>query len=429
MILLENAHVIDPASGTDAKQDLLLDGKHIKDIGKPGAFLNAQVNERIDLSNKWLVPGLVDIHVHLREPGFEWKETILSGAKAAVAGGFTTICCMANTNPVNDNAEVTRFIIDKSKFAGLAKVRPLGALSVGLKGENLAPFSEMAHAGCVAFSDDGEPVQNTLLLRRALEWCSMLNTPIALHEEDPYLCENGSMNESALATKLGLHGMPKSAEDLMIARDIELARLTNARLHICHVSSARAVELVRRAKSDGICVSAEATPHHLFLTEDAVIQYDANAKMNPPLREAKDLNVLREALADGTIDCVASDHAPHELDKKRIEFQLAAFGIIGLQTTLSLVLELVREGFLTRLRAIDVLTTGASRVFSLGCGKLEKGGVADITIIDPEKEWVFSEDENLSLSANSPFLGRQMKGKAETVIIDGSIVLKNNTFQ
>ncbi|NMC61854.1 MAG: dihydroorotase [SAR324 cluster bacterium] len=269
---------------------------------------------------------------------------------------------------------------------------------------------------------------NTLLLRRALEWCLMLGTPIALHEEDPYLCAGGAMNESAQASKLGFQGMPRCAEDLMIARDIELARVTKGRIHFCHVSTARSVELIRRAKNDGVPITAEATPHHLFLTEREIFEHDTNAKMNPPLRSDEDLEALHLGVKDGTIDCIASDHAPHELDKKRIEFPLAAFGIIGLQSTLPLVLELVRQGILNRMRAVEALTCGASKIYGLGLGKLAKGSAADITIVDPEFEWEFTKDLNCSLSVNSPFFGRTFKGKAESVIIGGNFVMRNGAL-
>jgi len=430
MILFQNAYVIDPASGTEGMRDVLVDGDCIKGTGKPGEFAGASgIKEKIDVKGLWLVPGLVDLHVHLREPGYEWKETIASGAKAAVSGGFTTICAIPNTNPVNDNAEVTRFIREKASIADYARVLPIGSITLGLKGEAMSPLSELAHAGCVAFSDDGNPVENPLLLRRALEWCSMIGKPLSLHEEDRLLAEHGAMNESALSSRLGYIGIPGASDDVMIARDIEIARLTKGRIHFCHLSTARSVELVRRAKNDGIPVTAEVTPHHLSLTEDAVLEYDTNAKMNPPLRTEEDMMALRAGLADGTIDCVASDHAPHELDKKRIEFALAANGIIGLQTTLPLVLNLVRNGTLSRMRAIEAMTVSATRTFALPDASLKPGAVADFVIIDPEENWVFSRENNLSISWNSPFMGMELKGRAKTVAIAGRFVLRDGVFQ
>ncbi len=429
MILFENAYVIDPATGTEGMRDVLIDGDRVEDVGQPGELKAASVKDKVDVNGKWLVPGLVDLHVHLREPGYEWKETIAAGAKAAVAGGFTTICSMPNTNPVNDNAEVTKFILEKAAAAGYARVLPVGAVTIGLKGEAMAPYSELEHAGCVAFSDDGNPVENPLLLRRALEWCSMTGRPVALHEEDRTLSEHGSMNESALSSRLGYAGITGASDDVMIARDIEIARLTKGRMHFCHLSTARSVELVKRAKNDGIAVTAEVTPHHLMLTEDAVLMYDTNAKMNPPLRLDEDMMALRAGLADGTIDCVATDHAPHELDKKRIEFALAAFGIIGLQTALPLILELVRNGTLTRMRAVEAMTVGAARAFGLPDASIKPGSSADLVIIDPEESWEFSEGNNFSLSANSPFSGKKMKGRAITAVIGGRFVLRERVFQ
>ena len=422
MKVIENALLIDPASGTEAEQDLLIEGGKISAIERRGGFKSLQGVDRIDASGKWLVPGLIDLHVHLREPGFEWKETIATGCLAAASGGYTTVCCMPNTSPVNHNAEITRFILEKAAAAHGARVCPIGAVSVDLKGEQMAPLSELDKAGCVAFSDDGEPVWDAGLMRRALEWARMLGRRIACHEEDKRLCGHGAMNESALSCKLGIPGIPGMSEDVMVARDIELARATRGKAHICHISTARSVELVRRAKNDGIDVTAEVTPHHLTLTEDAVADYDTNAKMNPPLREAFDLEGLRAGLADGTLDAIASDHAPHELDSKRVEFGKARFGIIGLQTNLPLVLELVRSGALTRKRAFEAMTSAPARVFNLPGGRLAKGAPADITLIDPEARWTFESDIVLSKSANSPFLGKSLQGRAVLVLRGGEVI-------
>lgn len=419
--LIEHGLLIDPSQGREGEYDILIEEGVIRDVAKPGTFKAVPAVERIDAAGKWVVPGLIDVHAHLREPGYEWKETILTGTRAAVAGGFTTVCCMANTNPVNDNAEVTKFILDKAASAAQARVCPIGAVTVGLKGEQMAPFSELRKAGCVGFSDDGKPISNMLLLRRALEWCAMLEAPIALHEEDDCLCESGSMNESALSSRLGLRGMPGAAESLCIARDIEIAAVTGAHIHFCHVSTARSVNLIRRAKEDGLNVTAEVTPHHLLLNEDAVLEFDTNAKMSPPLRSAADVEAVREGLRDGTIDCIATDHAPHELDKKRVEFSLAAFGIIGFQTALPLVLDLVRGGTLSRMRAIESLTSAPARIMGLPAGSLQPGIRADITVIDPSRQWHFTKENNLSLSANSPFFGRPLRGCASSVLVDGRL--------
>ncbi len=428
MILIRNGTCIDPTRQIEENLDILLSDGKIKDIGRPGSFDHAEVTERIDATGMWIVPGFIDLHVHLREPGEEWKETIKSGSEAAVLGGYTSILCMPNTKPVNDNEEVTRFILERAKHAGAARVLPIGAVSKDLHGKEMAPYQELRLAGCVAFSDDGEPVYNAGLMRRALEWCKILDVPIACHEEDKSLSCGGAMNESGLSNKLGLPGWPKVAEEVMIARDIELARFTKSKAHLCHVTTARGAELVRRAKNDGIAITAEVTPHHLMLTEDAVGQYDTNSKMSPPLREEEDRQALIEAIADGTIDCIASDHAPHHLDVKQVEFSRAAFGILGLQTTLPIILELVRDKRVSRSRAVSLCSSGPAKAFSLEGGTLTKGARADITIIDPAYSWEFRKDVVHSLSFNSPFFGRKMQGIAQTVIVEGRVVVRNQSL-
>jgi dihydroorotase len=332
---------------------------------------------------------------------------------------------MPNTRPTNDNAEVTQFIRKTAERAGLAHVLPIGAVTVGLHGAELAPLSELFRAGCVAFSDDGEPVANAGIMRRALEWAAMHGLTVSCHEEDKSLSCGGCMNEGPLSYRMGLAGWHAVAEEVMIARDIELARAFKGRVHICHVSTARGAELVRRAKHDGILVTAEVTPHHLVLTEDDIGDYDTNYKMSPPLRTKADVSALRAALADGTIDAIASDHAPHDRDTKLVEFQQASFGILGLQTSLPLTLDLVRTGALTRLRAIEVLTSGPSRCFSLTSGTLSVGHRADISIINPEQRWSFDTESCESLSYNSPFIGRELCGRATTVLVSGRVMVAN----
>ena len=428
MLLLEGGLVIDPASGIEAEQDILIiDGK-IKEVAKPGNFAALKDVKRIKASGRWITPGLIDLHVHLREPGQEWKETIESGTTAAILGGYTTVCCMPNTTPVNDHAEITNFIKLKASQSGRARVLPIGSVSRDLKGKEMAPLSELHAAGCVAFSDDGEPVFDSGLMRRALEWCRMLGVPISCHEEDKCLSCSGSMNESPLSARMGLTGSPKVAEEVMIARDIELARTTAARVHFCHVSTARGAELIRRAKRDGIPVSAEVTPHHLLLTQEMVEGYNTSAKMNPPLRDRADCEALIEALADGTIDAVASDHAPHERDRKECPFTEAAFGILGLQTSLPLVLELVRSGRISRARAVAALTSSPANAFNLPFGSLKVGATADVCIIDPLKRWQFKREVCQSLSFNSPFVGRELIGQAEYVIVGGTLVLQQGAL-
>jgi dihydroorotase len=426
MIVIKNGVVIDPANNRQGEFDVLVDGAVIREVAKRGSFPGVKASETIDAAGCWVVPGLIDMHVHLREPGFEWKETIESGAKAAVLGGFSTVCCMANTRPVNDHAEITKFIIERSREAGLAEVLPVGAVSKGLQGKEMAPYSEMLKAGCVAFSDDGEPVYDAMLMRRALEWNRMLGTAILCHEEDKKLTHGGAMNESELSVRLGLGGMPGVAEELMIARDIELARAFQGKVHFCHVSTARSVELIRRAKEDGVAVSAEAAPHHLVCSEERVGDYDTQAKMSPPLRGDLDRQALLLGLKDGALDAIASDHAPHERDTKEVEFDKASFGIIGLQTSLALMLDFVEQGALTAQRLVELYTTGPARVLNLKDRASVKEGLrADITIIDPKREWTFTSESLRSLSCNSPFIGRALKGAARLVMCGGRVCVRD----
>lgn len=417
-LLLRGGRVIDPARGVDAKMDLLLEGGKIKAIDVPGK-ISAGGSAVADLAGKIVTPGLLDIHVHLREPGQEWKETIASGAEAAVAGGFTTICCMPNTNPPIDNAQVTKFVLEKAEAAGLARVLPIGCISKGREGKGLAPLVELHEAGCVAFSDDGLPVAHAGLMRRALEYGLMFGAVMTVHEEEMQLSEEFSMNEGEMSVKLGLKGMPGASEDVMIARDIELARLTGGRVHFCHVSTARAVTLIRRAKEDGIPVTAEVTPHHLTLDESNLDSFDTNYKMSMPLRTRADIDALLKGVADGTIDCIASDHAPHEADSKNKEFDRASFGILGLQTTVPLILGLVREGKLTLPRAIAALTVDPARCFNLKKPSLAAGEIADITVIDPELKLLHTAEYIRSKSKNTPFIGMTLQGAAVQTYIAG----------
>jgi len=419
MKVISNGHVVDPASGVDEARDILVADGLIKAVEAPGSFSGLEGAEVIDAKGMWIVPGLVDIHVHLREPGQEWKETVADGSRAAVKGGYTTICCMPNTDPVNDAAEITRYILKKAALANAARVRPIGAISIGLQGKQMAPLSEQVHEGCVAFSDDGAPVWDSGLMRRALEWCLKHDVRLTCHEEDTSLSCNGVMNESPLSTRLGLRGMATLAEDVMVSRDIEIARYTGGKVHICHISSARGVELVRRAKRDGIDVTCEVTPHHLLLTEEANASYDGNTKMSPPLRTAEEVEALWEGVLDGTIDAIASDHAPHDQDSKVIEFSKATFGILGLQTSLPLIMECIHQGRISRSRAIEALSTGPARCFGLDAGTLAEGSLADVCVIDPEYRWKYTLEENLSKSINSPFLGKEMVGIADTVLVGG----------
>jgi dihydroorotase len=376
----------------------------------------------IDARGLLVVPGLVDIHTHLREPGYEYKESIESGCTAAATGGFTAIACMANTNPVNDDAAVTEYILDKARAVGLVRVFPIGALSVGLAGERLAEIGELSQAGVVGISDDGKSVMNSQLMRRALEYAGMFELPVIAHCEDTHLAAHGVMHEGRVSTELGLRGIPAQAEDIMVARDIALAELTGGRLHIAHVSTAGAVRLVHDAKARGLRVTAEVTPHHLLLTDEMVRGYDPNTKMYPPLRSAADVEALRQALKDGTIDAIASDHAPHDLADKEVEFDQAPVGIIGLETSLPLALRLVNDGVLSLAEAIAKLTCGPSQVLGLATGTLQVGAEADVTLIDTQTEYVVDRREFRSKSRNSPFHGWTLKGRAVMTLCAGKVV-------
>lgn len=417
--VLRNGTVIDPSQNVEQEKDLYIKEGMIVEALRPGEKV-ADAQE-IDCDGQWIVPGLIDLHVHFREPGFEWKETIHTGSQAAVVGGYTTVCCMPNTSPVNDCQEITEYILRKAKTADLCRVLPIGSVSKGLHGKEMAPLSELRDAGCVAFSDDGEPIFDSGMMRRALEWCLMLDAVISCHEEDKCLSCGGVMNESALSSKMGLVGWPTIAEEVMIARDIEIARYTKGKIHICHVSTARGVELIRRAKNDGIRITAEVTPHHLVLTEKDCEDYNTDAKMSPPLRKKEDCQALLEGVKDGTIDAVASDHAPHELDRKQCEFSAAAFGILGLQTTLPLLLKFVSTGKLSRLRMIEACSYSAAKCFGLPLGTLKKGATADIVVIDPKKKWSFSKEALQSLSFNSPFRDWEFVGSASMTFVGGSL--------
>jgi dihydroorotase len=416
-ILIRGGRVLDPASKTDRKADVLLSAGKVTRIDAGIAAAKARV---IEAAGRLVVPGFVDLHVHLREPGHEYKEDIASGSRAAAAGGFTTVCCMPNTNPPNDNRAVTDLITRRAREVGLVKVRPVGAVSKGLLGESLSEMGEMKDAGIVAVSDDGKPVMNAELMRRALEYARTFGLPVVQHAEDSHLSGDGVMNEGPVATRAGLRGQPPAAESVMVARDLELVSWTGARYHVAHMSTARSADLVRDAKRRGLPVTCEVTPHHLVLTDEACSAYDTSTKCNPPLRSQADLEALRRALADGTVDAIATDHAPHSPVEKELEFDHAAFGVIGLETALPLVLRLVAEGVITLPRAIELLTSGPARAFGLEAGTLAEGGPADVTIVDPDRPW--RVEAMRSKSKNSPFLGWDLKGKAVFTVCDGRII-------
>ncbi len=421
MIVLQNGRVLDPATGVDGARTVRIENGRIAAIDDPGARqpAGAQV---LDCAGRWIVPGLVDLHVHLREPGEEYKETILSGLRSAVAGGFTAVVSMPNTKPVIDNAHLVRFVLDKAKEAGLAKVYPSGATTKGQKGEALAEYGDMKSAGAVMMTDDGHPVMNPGIMRRALEYAKAFDLPIMVHEEDLNLAAGGCMHEGTVSMRLGLKGFPAAAEDVMVLRDIELASLTGGRLHIGHLSTAGAVRAVREAKRRGLRVTAEATPHHFTLTDEAVATYDTNAKMCPPLRSQEHVDAVLEGLADGTIDAIATDHAPHSSVEKDVEFERASNGIVGLETAVPLTLALVRRGVIGEKRAIELLSTGPCRAFGLPGGTLAVGAAADVTVIDPAAEWTVEPASFESKGRNSPFGGWKVQGRAVLVMVDGRIV-------
>ncbi len=418
-ILIKNGRVIDPANKIDNILDILIDNGKIIEIGKKLSTQHSPLTTIIDASGKIVVPGLIDMHVHLREPGYEYKETIKTGTEAALAGGFTSIACMPNTKPVNDNQSVTDFILDKARKEGVVNVYPVGAITKGLKGEELSEIGELKSAGVVAITDDGKPVMNSELMRRGMEYATMFDLPVISHCEDLHLSEGGVMNEGFVSTELGLKGIPNAAEDVMTARDIALSELTGARLHIAHVSTRGAVNLIREAKSRGVKVTCETAPHYFTLTEKTVDDYNTNAKMNPPLRSEDDLKAIIEGLKDGTIDVIATDHAPHEASEKDVEFDKAPFGIVGLETSLPLTLKLVEDGIISLTEAIAKLTVNPARILNLNKGTLSVDADADISIINPDSEWQIDITRFKSKGKNSPFHGLKVKGLVNTVIING----------
>ncbi|MGH7614939.1 MAG: dihydroorotase [Gemmatimonadales bacterium] len=420
-ILLRNGRVIDPSRGFEQAADVLVaDGK----IAAVGQGLGAPDGAEIrDVRGLVVAPGFVDVHVHLREPGNEDEETVASGARAAVAGGFTAVCAMPNTDPVTDNQAAVGFIVRQSVRAGLARVYPIGAVSVGQKGERLAEFGEMVGAGAVAVSDDGKPVVSGHLMRTALEYARTFHIPVADHCEEPTLAAGGAMHEGLVATRLGLKGIPAAAEEIMVARDILLAEHVGGHVHLCHMSTRGSVELIRRAKERGIHVTAEVTPHHLTLTDAACERYDTHAKMNPPLREPADIAALGQALQEGVIDCIASDHAPHAYDEKEAAFDEAPFGIVGLETAFGVAhTTLVQGGVLTLPELLARMSTGPAAVFHLPGGTLAVGAVADVCVLDVTAPWVVRSAEFQSKSRNTPFEGRELVGQAAMTLVSGRVV-------
>jgi dihydroorotase len=424
-VLIKGGHLLDPCQGLDAVGDILIEAGKIREINavkeqKKGRD-DFQAGRIIDAHGLIVLPGFIDMHVHLREPGFEYKETIATGTMAAVKGGFTTVCCMPNTYPVNDNASVTEFIKRKASQEGYCTVLPIGAITKGQKGEELAEIGTMRNEGCIAFSDDGQPVMNSMIMRRALEYSKAFNVPVISHSEDATLSEGGVMNEGLMSLTLGLKGIPAEAEQIMIFRDILLAELTGGKLHIAHVSTEGSVELIRNAKKRGVNVTAETCPHYFTLTENAVKDYDTNAKMNPPLRTERDVNAIKEGLKDGTIDVIATDHAPHHSDEKLKEFDLAPFGISGLETALGLSLRLVEEGTLAIGQLIEKVTCNPAKVLNIDKGTLKIGSDADLVVLDRNKEFTVEPKRFISKGKNTPFNEWILKGMPAVTICKGKV--------
>ena len=424
MLLIKNGRVLDPASKTDAALDVLLDGEKIAEIATPGKLTSHHKNAEVfDAAGLIVAPGFIDLHVHLREPGQESSETIETGTRSAARGGFTAVCCMPNTKPVNDNASVTRFILDRANKACGVRVWPIGAASVGSKGEAIAEIAAMKEAGIVAVSDDGKPIATAKLTRQVMEYCRSLDIPVIEHSEDVSLAAGAVMREGVSSSRLGLRGMPAAAESVCVARDVQLVELTGARLHVAHLSAKASLEQVRWAKQRGLQVTCEVTPHHFTLIDEDV-QYDSRYKMNPPLAAREDREALIAGLADGAVDAIATDHAPHEPALKDVEFDKAPFGILGFETAIALSLEqLVHTGRLSLMRMVELFTTGPARVLGIE-PKLAAGQPADLTIFSTTHEWTYDVKQSPSKSRNSPFDARTFKGAPMATVVAGRIIYK-----
>jgi len=422
-ILLRGGRVLDPATHTDKVCDLLMENGVVREVGEN---LSAEGADVRDVSGKWVAPGFCDMHVHFREPGLEYKEDMASGGRAAVAGGFTSVACMANTEPVNDDPAVTDFIIDRARADSPARVYPIAAATKGLKGEVMTEMAALVEAGAVAFSDDGATIMDGGVMRNVLQYSCLVKKPVIVHAEDCCIRGNGVVNEGPVSTRLGLPGNPTAAEDVLVARDIALAKVTGAHVHIAHVSSAGAVELIRDARAKGIHVTAEVTPHHIELTDEATLGYDTNTKMAPPLRTQADVDACQAGLVDGTIDCIATDHAPHAVHEKETDFIEAPCGIIGLETALPVCLGMVRSGALSPLEMMRRLSTGGAKLLNCPGGSLKVGAVADVVVIDPDLTWTYDPMKGYSKSRNSPWSGKTLTGRVLATYVDGKLVFDVN---
>jgi len=416
-LLIRNGRVIDPSQGMDAVADVLIEDGVVSKVDKK---IKSNVDV-LDADGLVVAPGFIDIHTHLREPGQEHKETIATGTRAAVAGGYTAVCAMANSVPPNDERAVTEMIIAEARRNGACRVYPIGAVSKGLAGEALAEIADLRTAGCVAVSDDGKPVYNAQLMRRALEYCSMLGIPVVAHEEDAHLNEGGVMHEGYYSTLLGMAGIPAASEETLVARDVILAKMVGAHLHIAHLSTAGAIDAVRRARADGVRVTCEVTPHHIALGDETVQSFSTNLKMNPPLRSAEHREAILEGIADGTVDAIATDHAPHHFDEKNVEFDLAPFGVIGLETAFAVCYDtLVLENVIDLPRLIDLFSCGPARIFNLPGGTLKRGAAGDVTLLDLDARYQVT-NTFASKASNSPFIGRTLQGRPAATIVGGVV--------
>ena len=421
-ILIKNGHLVDPKNKIDELMDIFIENGLVKIVSKK---ISDKADKEIDAKGKIVCPGLIDLHVHLRQPGFEYKETVQTGLRAAVKGGFTGVCPMPNTNPISDRRSDMEFLVNEAKRLQLIRVWPVGAVTLKQEGKELTEFGELKKGGALALSDDGRPITDSNILRRALEYAKKFDLVIMVHCQDEGLFCGGCMNEGFVSTKLGLPGIPAEAESVEVARDIQLADLTGGRLHFCHISSKKSLDLIRQAKSAGSRVTAETCPHYFHLTDEAILHYNTYAKMNPPLRTAEDVKAIKAALKDGTIDTIATDHAPHSENDKSVEFDKAPFGIIGLETSLALSLGMVEEKVLTLSELVRKMSLVPAQILKIDRGHLSEGAAADVTVFDPSIEWTVEKDKIESKSKNSPFLGWKLKGRATDVLSEGRQVLEN----
>ena len=422
-ILIRGGRLLDPSRDLDSPGDCLIENGVIAQTGQGlSVGESAAETEIIEANGAWIAPGLIDMHAHLREPGQEYKEDLSSGGTAAVAGGFTQVACMANTDPVNDDPSVTKYILDRAEKDSPAKIRPIAAATRGLKGQVMTEMMALREAGAIAFSDDGATIMDAAVMRRVLEYSTLADMPVIVHAEDCQLRGGGVVNEGPVATRLGLPGNPSAAEEVIVARDIRLAGLTGAHLHVAHVSSAGSVDLIRSAREQGIRVTAEVTPHHLTLTDEATMSFDTNTRVAPPLRAQADVEALRAGLVEGVIDVIATDHAPHASYEKEVEFTEAPPGMLGLETAVAVTLDLVRDGALSPIEFIRRLSTNAARLLRLPGGSLAEGEPADIVLIDPDHDWTYDPLQGFSKSWNSPYAGNELKGRVTATLVDGRLV-------